>query len=101
MNHVDGNALAGPLLELFGVDMTTATGRCSGCHDVDLLARASVYISQMGAVIHCHICGIVQGVLVEIEGAMSLRLPGVALVTSAAKLGTHASRGNPADLEHL
>ncbi|MGV8882879.1 MAG: DUF6510 family protein [Rhodoglobus sp.] len=27
MNHVDGNALAGPLLELFGVDMTTATGR--------------------------------------------------------------------------
>ena len=80
MNYVDGNALAGPLFELFRVDMTTASGRCSGCRKVDLLARASVYSSQMGAVIRCGTCGIVQGVLVEIGGAISLRLPGVALI---------------------
>jgi len=80
MNYVDGNALAGPLFELFRVDMTTAKGRCAGCRQVDLLARAAVYISQIGAVIRCRDCGIVQGVLVEIRGAISLRLPGVALI---------------------
>ncbi|MGV8883556.1 MAG: DUF6510 family protein, partial [Rhodoglobus sp.] len=60
-------------------------GPCSGCGQVGLLARASVFVSQMGAVIRCHDCGIVQGVLVESEGAMSLRLPGVALVSAAAE----------------
>lgn len=80
MNYVDGNALAGPLFELFRVDMTTASGRCSGCRNVDLLARTSVYASRMGAVIRCGNCGIVQGVLVEIGGTISLRLPGVALM---------------------
>jgi hypothetical protein len=79
MNYVDGNALAGPLLELFRVDMTTAEGRCSGCRRVQLLARAVVYISQIGSVMRCRDCGIVQAVLVETGGAISLRLPGVAL----------------------
>ena len=81
MNHVDGNAIAGPLLELFGVDMTSATGRCAGCRRVDLLARSSVFISRMGAVMRCHRCDFVQGVLVEIGGSIALRLPGVAVVT--------------------
>lgn len=83
MNYVDGNALAGPLFELFRADMTTASGRCSGCRRVHLLARAAVYMSRMGAVIRCRDCGIVQAVLVEIDGAISLRLPGVALVRLA------------------
>lgn len=85
MNHVDGNALAGPLFELFGVDMTAAEGRCSGCRQVSMLAQASVYLSQMGAVMRCNTCGIVQGVLVEFGGAIALRLPGVALIRVPAE----------------
>src|SRR5918994_1022683 len=30
MQHVDGNALAGPLAEFFTFDITMATGRCNG-----------------------------------------------------------------------
>ena len=31
--HVDGNVLAGPLSDVFSVDMTTATGTCASCAD--------------------------------------------------------------------
>ena len=83
MNPVDGNALAGPLFELFRVDMTTAESQCLGCHTLDLLARASVFISEMGAVMRCRNCGAVQAVLVDIAGTISLKLPGVALIRSS------------------
>jgi len=42
MNHVDGNALAGPLSEVFRDDITTALGRCTSCGDVSVLAEALV-----------------------------------------------------------
>ena len=31
MQYVDGNALGGTFLELFGVELTTATGVCGSC----------------------------------------------------------------------
>ncbi len=40
MNHVDGNALAGPLSEVFRDDVTMALGRCTSCGDVSVLAEA-------------------------------------------------------------
>ena len=45
MQHVDGNALAGPLAEFFTFDVTIATARCKGCGTVAELARAMVYQS--------------------------------------------------------
>lgn len=83
MNHVDGNALAGPLFELFRVDMTTAKGQCTTCRRIHLLAQASVYISRIGAVLRCRHCDSVQAVLVEIEGVIALRLPGVAVIRAS------------------
>lgn len=82
MNHLDGNALAGPLVELFQVDMTMATGRCVSCRQPELLARASVYISAMGSVMRCRNCDSVLAVLVEIEGVQTLSLAGVTVVGS-------------------
>ena len=38
----DGNALAGPLAELFAVDMTTAVGRCVSCGLVGEIATLTV-----------------------------------------------------------
>ena len=34
----DGNALAGPLSEVFAVEVTTAVGRCRGCGTSSQLA---------------------------------------------------------------
>jgi len=65
MEHVDGNALAGPLAEFFTFDVTTATGRCVGCGSIAELARAMVYRSGAGTVVRCGTCDNVLATIVE------------------------------------
>ena len=48
--YEDGNALAGPLSEIFAVDLTTAEGRCTGCGATGPLARLHVYGPEPGPV---------------------------------------------------
>ena len=67
MQHLDGNVLAGPLTELFGRDMTLATGRCSGCGDVTVLATALVYPDAPGFTVRCRICRDVLFTLVQAD----------------------------------
>ena len=75
--HVDGNALAGPLSELFTVDMTIATGRCAHCDDVSELARAMVYEDDMGIVLRCSACDDVLMTIVHTDGSTCVDLSGV------------------------
>jgi hypothetical protein len=83
MDHVDGNALAGPLSEYFRVDVTTAVGRCAGCGDTTQLARAMVYPDEMGLVVRCSHCDDVLMTLVtgpdrswlDLSGIGNLQLP--------------------------
>lgn len=75
--RVDGNALAGPLSELFRFDMTRAAGRCSGCRDESVLASATVYESAMGAVVRCSHCGDVLMTIVETRDRTWLDLRGI------------------------
>ena len=44
----DGNVLAGPLREIFAVDITSATGRCASCGRVDTVAGLRVYTEATG-----------------------------------------------------
>ena len=83
MQHVDGNALAGPLSELFRFDLTTASGECRHCHDVTVLARAMVYMDPKGYVVRCSACGDVlftvvtneQRTWVDLSGVAGLQIP--------------------------
>jgi uncharacterized protein DUF6510 len=52
----DGNALAGPLSEVFAVEVTTAVGRCRGCGTSSQLARLRVYGLEPGLVGRCPGC---------------------------------------------
>jgi hypothetical protein len=52
----DGNALAGPLREIFAVDLTAATGRCAGCGRIGPIAELRVYLDAPGAVARCPGC---------------------------------------------
>ena len=52
----DGNVLAGPLREIFAVDITSATGRCASCGRVDTVAGLRVYTQAPGAVARCVGC---------------------------------------------
>ena len=62
--HVlDGNAVGGILLELFGLEMTVAPGVCAHCGARELLASTDVYVHAPGIVVRCRHC---DGVLVRI-----------------------------------
>ena len=52
----DGNALAGPLAEIFTVEMTMARGRCAGCGRAGTIAEMRVYEKAPGMVARCPGC---------------------------------------------
>jgi len=80
MQHLDGNALAGPLAELFAFDPTTASARCLGCGTVSMLATAMVYMDAMGTVVRCASCDSVLAKIVEGEDRIWISLIGIAAV---------------------
>lgn len=81
--HEDGNALAGPLGEIFAVDLTGATGRCANCGTSEPVARLHVYTHAPGLVGRCPHCGSValrvvrapEAVWLDLRGTASLRIP--------------------------
>ncbi|HEU4424530.1 MAG TPA: DUF6510 family protein [Pilimelia sp.] len=80
---VDGNALAGPLREIFAVDVTAATGRCAGCGHAGAVATLRVYLRAPGLVARCPACHAVVLRLVrgpdrawlDLRGAVNLEIP--------------------------
>jgi hypothetical protein len=79
-SHVDGNALAGALSEVFRTDMTTAVCCCDGCGDTTTLATEMVYGTH-GTVVRCRACDDVLITVVETPGRMVLSFPGVSSVS--------------------
>ena len=75
--HVDGNVLAGPLSEIFSVDMTVATGTCSSCGDVSPLATSMVYLKPKTYIVRCHICDAVLFTVRQGAGATRIDLNGM------------------------
>jgi hypothetical protein len=56
---LDGNALGGLLLELFGIEMTVAETVCGSCGARECMARLDVYVHAPGVVVRCCHCGAV------------------------------------------
>ncbi|MFB4310970.1 DUF6510 family protein [Actinomadura sp. GTD37] len=82
-DFTDGNALAGPLAEVFAVDVTAARSRCAGCGRTGPVAELRVYGRAPGLVARCPGCGDVVLRLVrargtvwlDMRGAVSLSIP--------------------------
>ena len=80
---LDGNALGGILLDVFGVEMTVAVGTCGTCGARGELALLEVYVRCPGAVGRCPACGavlvrIVEGrdrVWLDLSGLRTLEVP--------------------------
>lgn len=53
---LDGNAIGGVLLELFGADLTAATGICASCGAQGYVATLDVYVNAPGIVGRCRTC---------------------------------------------
>ena len=79
----DGNSLAGPLSEVFAVDLTVALATCAACGRRDRLAGLHVYASPLGMVARCAGCDNVvlrisrtpDGAWLDLRGTVALRIP--------------------------
>jgi hypothetical protein len=78
MEALDGNAIAGLLVDLFGAEMTTATGECAHCGAVAQVAELVVYLRAPGTVVRCRTCESVVMVLVDVRGIACVDLSGLA-----------------------
>ena len=76
MSHLDGNAAAGPLSEVFAADITTAIVTCAGCGASGPVATVHVYESA-GTVLRCPGCDSVLLRLVRRDGATCVEMSGV------------------------
>lgn len=80
-DYLDGNALAGPLSEVFSIDITAALGKCGSCGALGALAEARLYVNAPAKILRCPSCG---GVLLRLEergGRLILDLSGFTHLT--------------------
>jgi len=80
--RLDGNAAAGPLLELFTVDLTVATIVCAGCGRSAALATYTTYADAPALVLRCPDCS---GVVLRFsshDGTVRLDLTGTRLLVA-------------------
>lgn len=82
-DYQDGNALAGPLSEVFAADVTAADVRCAHCGRTGALATLRLYTRAPGFVARCPACEEVvlrmvrgpESAWVDMRGNTSLRIP--------------------------
>jgi hypothetical protein len=79
--RLDGNAIGGLMLELFGAEMTAAGAVCGGCGARGEMARLDIYVGAgiVGRCCHCDavMLRIVQGggrTWIDLSGTASLQL---------------------------
>jgi hypothetical protein len=55
--RLDGNAVAGPLGEVFSFEVTTSEYACEGCGRADRIGAAMVYeVRGLGTIVRCPSC---------------------------------------------
>lgn len=82
--RLDGNAAAGVLADIFGVEMTVSWTVCASCGDHNAVGRLTVYMHGAGVVLRCPSCGNVQikvGTVpryhrIDLQGVRALELLG-------------------------
>jgi Family of unknown function (DUF6510) len=81
MNDVtalDGNAIGGLLLEVFGTELTAAAATCATCGYTGPVAECVVYLRAPGTVVRCRNCGSVLMVFVSVRDRGCVDLRGLA-----------------------
>jgi len=77
---LDGNALAGLMQEIFGLEMTTNTAECANCGNVSEMGGLHAYTQAPGAVLRCPACEEVMLTIVQTPDAIYLDARGAAYV---------------------
>lgn len=78
---LDGNALAGPLAELFAIDLATAMLTCAHCGGAAPLAAHPLYPNGPALVLRCRDCAEVVLRYASDAGGIRLDMSGTRLLT--------------------
>ena len=78
IEDLDGNAIGGMLLEVFGAEMTAAIGTCGNCGTTGPVAGLAVYLRGPGTVVRCPVCNFVLMVFVRQHEVTCVDLMGLA-----------------------
>ena len=78
MEPLDGNAIGGLLIDVFGAEMTGARGTCRYCGDTGPVAELVVYRQAPGTVVRCRACGNILMVFVKVRAMTCVDLTGMA-----------------------
>ena len=78
MDALDGNAIGGLLIDIFGTEMTAASSICGTCGTSRPVAELVVYRRAPGTVVRCRTCGSVLMVFVTTHGVTCVDLAGLA-----------------------
>ena len=78
MDAVDGNAIGGLLIDVFGAEMTAACATCATCGAARPVAELVVYRQAPGTVVRCRSCDSVLMVLLRHEDKIGIDLSGLA-----------------------
>jgi len=87
MAALDGNAIAGTLVAIFGTELTTAIPTCAACGKRSLVGEFAVYLRGPGTVVRCRHCAAVVMVIVEAHGVSCVDLQGLESLEPAARAG--------------
>jgi hypothetical protein len=78
MEPLDGNAIGGLLIDVFGAEMTSVSGTCGTCGATGPVAELVVYRQAPGTVARCRVCGAILMVFVKARGMTCVDLMGMA-----------------------
>jgi Family of unknown function (DUF6510) len=78
MDALDGNAIGGLLIDVFGADMTAALSTCGTCGASRPVAELVVYRPGLGQVVRCRSCDSVLMVFIAARGLICVDLSGLA-----------------------
>lgn len=73
----DGNAAAGDLLQVFGIDVTSAMGVCMECQHRAAVGEMTAYTDAPGVVLRCPVCTTVLLRIATTAESCWLHMPGL------------------------
>jgi ribosomal protein S27E len=85
MDALDGNAIGGMLIDVFGHEMTAVEVTCGTCGTTMAVAQLVVYLRAPGTVVRCRTCGNVVMVFVKAHGVYGVDLTGLAEMSEPAR----------------
>jgi DNA-directed RNA polymerase subunit RPC12/RpoP len=86
MDALDGNAIGGLLIDVFGAEMTAADSVCGTCGAQRPVAELLVYRRAPGTVVRCPSCDSVVMVFVTRHAVAAVDLSGLASLSEPREL---------------